>query len=321
MRVRMDDPTLQVCGGSFEALDRHATLVRGALLLEGDGIIDYSIGDADFVNSACNIASAACTKATTGAVFATTPMLEHEVVHAARILDAEIELRSSPIEEGLATIFGGDRFDDIDPGLDPSIILRDDQLQSAREYHDAGQMIALLLRQDGVEAFRRFDLLAGTVGEEDAFSMVYGQSKQQFVDATSAEAHCKQSQWWTPLLECDGELIEADPATGSLVLTGNLACGHADVRGPRDETMWISRRFRLERPTSTLSYAVEMPEDATLEIVACGGGCPDRFAYIGTRYQVGSVVNGLPALDPGEYFLRMSRPVSEQDGYFEVVLQ
>jgi hypothetical protein len=64
-----------------------------------------------------------------------------------------------------------------------------------------------------------------------------------------------------------------------------------------------------------------MPEDATLEVVACDGGCPERFVYIGTIDQVGSVANGLPALEPGEYFLRMSRPISDDDGRFEIVLR
>src|SRR5262245_8018018 len=53
VRVRMDDPEIEVCGGSFEALDRHAELVREALLLEGDGVVEYSIGDQDFVESVC----------------------------------------------------------------------------------------------------------------------------------------------------------------------------------------------------------------------------------------------------------------------------
>lgn len=45
MRVRMGDPGIEVCGGSFEALDRHAELVREALLLRGDEVVEYSIGD------------------------------------------------------------------------------------------------------------------------------------------------------------------------------------------------------------------------------------------------------------------------------------
>jgi hypothetical protein len=69
-----------------------------------------------------------------------------------------------------------------------------------------------------------------------------------------------------------------------------------------------------------LTYDIDMPEDATLEIVACNGGCPERFVYIGTNDQVGSFGNGLPSLEPGEYFLRMSRPVGDSDGRFEITL-
>ncbi|MEX1363772.1 MAG: hypothetical protein AB1Z98_11635, partial [Nannocystaceae bacterium] len=81
VRVRMDDPGIQVCGGSFEALDRHAQLVREALLLQGDGIIDYSIGDEDFVDQACNLESPiACTNGTDGRVFTAVPFNAHEIV-------------------------------------------------------------------------------------------------------------------------------------------------------------------------------------------------------------------------------------------------
>ena len=65
-----------------------------------------------------------------------------------------------------------------------------------------------------------------------------------------------------------------------------------------------------------------MPDDAILEIVGCSGGCPERFVYLGTRDQVSSVLDGLPALEPGEYFLRLSRPAtSREDGRFQIVLR
>jgi hypothetical protein len=53
----MDDPGIQVCGGTFEALDRHAALVREAMLLEGDGVVEYSIADEDLVQDICSGAS------------------------------------------------------------------------------------------------------------------------------------------------------------------------------------------------------------------------------------------------------------------------
>lgn len=320
VRVRMDDPDIEVCGGSFEALDRHAALVRQALLLEGDEVVEYSIGDQDFVDERCNVESRACTKSTTGEVFTSIPMLEHEVVHAIRVLDPVLDLRSSAFEEGLATLFGGDRFDDESPSLDPSIILVDRELTGALEYYYAGQTMALLLERHGMDAFRGFDTQASHVNDNEAFLAAFDESKEQFVAAVENVPYCEQSQWWAPLLECDGEPITADPLTDVLALSGELDCGEADVYGPRDERMWVSRHFRLDRRTSLLGYDIDMPEDATLEIVACEGGCPERFAYIGTRYQVGSIGNGLPALEPGDYFLRMSRPVANGDGHFEVVL-
>lgn len=86
--------------------------------------------------------------------------------------------------------------------------------------------------------------------------------------------------------------------------------------------IWTSRHFRLDERAISIGYDFEMPEDATLEIVGCSSGCPERFAYIGESHQVGSVASGLPSLEPGEYFLRMSRPLDgEGDGRFEVTLQ
>ena len=321
VRVRMDDPGIEVCGGSFEALDRHAELVREALLLEGDGVVEYSIGDQDFVDERCNLdMPAPCTQVTTGDVFTSIPMLEHEIVHAVRVLDPELALLSSSFEEGLATMFGGDRFDDDGPPLDSSILLSERQLEGALEYYHAGQTMALLLERHGRDAFRSFNTLASTMGEDDAFLAAFGESKEQFVTATEDAAYCEQSQWWTPLLECDGEPATADPMTGALVLSGSLDCRSPDVYGPRSERMWTSRHFRLDETTNNLSYEFDIPEDAVLEIVACGGGCPSRFAYIGARDQLGSILHGVPALEPGEYFLRLSRPISGDDGFFQVVM-
>lgn len=322
VRVRMDDPDIEVCGGSFEALDRHAELVREALLLEGDGVVEYSIGDQDFVDEACNLdMPAPCTKSTTGNVFTSSPMHEHELVHAVRLLDPELTFRSSPFEEGLATMFGGDRFNDGNPPLDPSILLNEEQLEGALEYHHAGQTMTLLLTRHGINAFRNFDTLASTTDKGDAFLEAFGETKEEFVAAVDDAHHCEQTQWLAPLLECDGEPTTADPTTGALVLSGNLSCGSPDVYGPRSGRMWTSRHFLLERRTTSLTYEFDIPEDATLEVVSCEGGCPERFVYIGTREQLGSVQHGVPALEPGEYFLRLSRQTASDDGFFQAVIQ
>lgn len=325
VRVRMEDPGIQVCGGSFEALDRHAELVREALLLEGDDVVDYSIGDAELVESVCASEASnspdGCTYPDVGYVYTTIPFVPHEIVHAVRIKDPELAFLSSPIEEGLATVFGADWFGVNSPPLDARGILAEQFVTGADEYHQAGQTVAILLDRHGVEAFRDFDLSARTASEARAFEDVFGETKDEFAEYAESVPHCDQSQWWMPLLECDGEPLTADPETGAVTLTGNIRCGEPDVNGPDFGRMWVSRHFRLDEPTGVLGYSFDLPQDATLEIVGCSGGCPERFVYLGTATQVGSFSNGLPSLDPGEYFLRMSRPVSDDDGFFEVVLE
>lgn len=325
IRVRMDDPSIEVCAGSFEALDRHAALVREALLLEGDAVVEYSIGDQEFVNAACDGALVdspfACTTIAEGHVFTRHPFIPHEIVHSVRRLDPELGHLTSAFEEGLATMFGSDSEGAGTAPLGALELLADDHVVGSEEYHRSGQMMAILLDEQGADAFREFDVLARVSNEDEAFEEVFGLTKEELAVLAEAAPHCEQSQWWVPLLECDGAPIEADPQTGTLVLEGEVSCDAPDVRGPEYGRMWTSRHFQLDRRTSTLAYEIDMPEDATLEIAACAGGCPDRFVYSGTRNQVGSVLNGLPALDPGEYFLRMSRPVgSDDDGSFEVVL-
>ncbi|MCX4240167.1 hypothetical protein OEB96_06055 [Paraliomyxa miuraensis] len=321
VRVRMEDPSIEVCGGSFEGLDRHVELVREALLLEGDGVVEYSIGDEDFVDAGCDGSPLGCTKATSGNVFTSLPLHQHEIVHAVRALDPELEYRSSAFEEGLATLFGSDDLDnDIRP-LEVMDILTASHVGGREEYFRAGHAMAILRDRHGAAAFRRFDVSSASMDEDQAFIEAFGESKEQFAAAAEGEPVCEQSQWWVPLLECEGEPIVADPATDDLVLRGDLSCAAEDVRGPRGGWMWTFRHFRLDRSTSTIDYQINMPEDAMLEIVGCYGGCPGRFAYIGGRYDVGSILNGLPTLEPGEYFLRMSRPTTEGAGDFEVVLQ
>ncbi len=321
VRVRMDDTATEMCEGSFEALDRHAELVREALLLEGDGMIEYSIGDADFVDERCSNRPTGCTYTTTGEVFTSQPFLPHEIVHAVRVQDPRTSLRSSPFEEGLATLFGANDLPEGTVPLDAMGILADTDLGENADYFRAGYAMALLLERHGADRFRSFDLLARDRSEDRAFEEAFGETKAEFAAVADEAPLCDHTQWWVPLLECDGEPTVADPETGVLTLTGNLDCGEPDVQGPEYGRLWTSRHFRLEERAISIGYHFQMPDDATLEVVSCNGGCPERFAYIGTRYQVGSIANGLPSLEPGEYFLRMSRPVSDDDGEFEIIFE
>jgi hypothetical protein len=321
VRVRMDDPEIEVCGGSFEALDRHAELVRDALLLDGDGVIEYSIGDQGFVDERCTDSPNACTKTTTGAVFVSEPFILHEIVHAVRILDPHISLRSSPIEEGLATLFGSDDLGEGTVSLDAIGILEDTNVIGASEYYRAGYLMALLLERHGTEQLRTFDLLGREHPEDQAFAEAFGESATDFATVANGVPLCEQSQWWAPLLECDGEPIAVDPATDGFSFTGNLGCEEDRTLGPRRGRMWTFWHFRLDEPVGPLGYMFDFPEDATLEIVSCDMSCPLRFAYSGGRYDVGAVDGGLPRLEPGEYFLRLSRPVSNEDGEFDIVLE
>lgn len=322
----MDDPGMQVCGGTFEALDRHAALVREALLLEGEGIVEYSIGDRDFVQSICSSAAAdapdACAFPDSGWIYTSEPFVPHEIVHSVRWLDPRVGRLSSPFEEGLATLFGADWPDDPVIPLGSQELLDERYVSGLRDYDRAGQLMSILLERHGHEALRDFDALARVTSEDAAFHEAFGETKEEFAAAAETMPIGEQSQWWMPLLECDGEPITADPETGLLVLRGNLSCGEPDVKGPEYGRMWTSRRFRLDAPTSFwYSYDFDLPEDATLEIVGCHGGCPERFAYIGTRDQIGGLGDGgLGDLEPGEYFLRLSRPVSDDDGAFELVI-
>jgi hypothetical protein len=327
IRARMQDPGIQVCGGTFEALDRHAALVREALLLEGDGVIEYSIGDEDLVHPICAGAAsdtpdACATIPELGRVYTTVPYVPHEIVHAMRLLDPKIRLLSSPIEEGLATLFGADWPDDIIIPLEVQAILGERYVTGLREYDRAGQTLSILFDRHGLEAFREFDERARTASEDVAFVEVFGETKEEFAAIAETMPICEQSQWWIPLVECDGESIIADSETGQLTLTGNVSCGESDVKGPEWGRMWTSRHFRLDSRTTRWDYDfVEMPEDATLEIVSCDGGCPQRFAYIGVKYEIWSYGdNALGDLEPGEYYLRMSRPVADDAGHFEIVI-
>lgn len=326
IRARMQDPGIQVCGGTFEALDRHAALVREALLLEGDGFIEYSIGDEDFVVSGCPGAPVdtfvGCVSRPEGNVFTTIPFLPHEIVHATRVLDPRLSRRSSIFEEGLATMLGSDDLGNGTGPLNVQDLFADAHVAGGIEYFGAGHAMANLLRLHGTDSFRRFDEMAGMMNEDVAFAEAFGESKQQFATTAEAMIICEQSQWWAPLLECDGEPMTADPETGQLRLTGDLSCSEYDVQGPENDKIWTSRHFRLDSRTTRWDYDfVEMPEDAILEIVSCDGGCPERFAYSGVKYEIWSYGdNALGDLEPGEYFLRMSRPVADDAGHFEILI-
>jgi hypothetical protein len=326
VRVRMDDPGIQVCGGTFEALDRHAALVREALLLEGDETIEYSIGDQDFVNLGCvgsPIDSVpACSTRPQGNIFTTEPFIPHEIVHSARARDPAISRRTPIFEEGLAVMFGSDNLSSGSGPLEAYDRFVDAQIVGGIEAFQVGHTMAILLDRHTVNAFREFDERARTMSEDAAFAEIFSETKEEFAAVAETMPICEQSQWWMPLLECDGEPITTDPETGLLTLTGNVSCGDPDVKGPEYGRMWTSRRFRLDSHAWRWKYQFDMPEDATLEIVGCHGGCPQRFAYIGVKYEIWSFGdNALGDLEPGDYFLRMTRPVADDDGHFEVVIE
>lgn len=323
LRVRMQDPTMEVCGGTFEALNRHAELVREVLLLEGDGLVEYSVVDADFVDAACVPLEdpRACAEPSTGRIYTSSLLDQHEIVHAVRFLDPKLSVRSPAIEEGLATHFGSDDLGEQTYPLEVMAILDAPHVGGLEDYFRAGHTMAMLLDRHQLPAFRDFDVASTAKDEELAFAETFGESRAEFASVAEGEPVCEQSQWWVPLLECDGEPITADPSTDQLVLSGDLSCAAADVKGPRANRIWTSRHFRLDRQTSELGYRFDMPEDAMLEVVSCEGGCPERFAYRGSHSAVSSVRNGLPALEPGDYFIRIYRPLANEGGDFEIVLQ
>ena len=327
VRVRMDDPDIEVCGGTFEGLDRHAALVREALRLEGDEVVEYSIGDEDFVRPICTSPATdtpvGCAFPDSGRIYTSVPYVPHEIVHSVRHLDPRLGHLSAPFEEGLATLLGADWPDDPVIPLEAQAIFDERYVTGLREYDRAGQMMSILFERHGVEAFREFDETARTVGEDTAFADVFGETKEEFAAAAETMPICEQSQWWVPLVECDGEPITANPATGLLTLSGNVSCGEPDVKGPEYGRMWASRRFRLDSHASwPVSYDFEFPDDSTIEVVECNRGCPERFAYIGTRLEIGGYGgNALGDLEPGDYFLRVIRPVSsDTDGAFKFVV-
>jgi len=322
VRVRMDDEEIPVCGGTFEALDLHAGLVREALLLEGrERIIEYSIGDRDFVEEQCGDPSAGCAFPDTGNVFVSAPIIQHEIVHAVRILDPEIKLLSSAVEEGLATVFGADFGGSGTIPLQALEILDKERVVGGPDYYRAGQVMAILLERHGIEAFRRFDVLARRTTEDSAFLEVFGETKEDFAQAAEAAPQCDPTRWRAPIFECSGAPERQDPDTGQLVLSGSLDCGAPDVIGPTSGTAWTTRHFEITKRTNELRYEFDFAEDVVLEIVGCNPGCPDRFTYSGGRWEVGSF-GGIRDLEPGEYFIRMSRPISSaaDDGWFEIVL-
>lgn len=321
VRVRMEDESIQVCGGTFEGLDRHAALAREAMLLDWNGdLVEYSLGHIDFLEDACIGTTLGCANSDTGHVFTRRPFHLHEVVHSVRFLDPNRTLHSSPIEEGLATLFGAGVGSEGTTSLEALKTLQLEQVGGDTDYYRSGQLMAMLIATYGIETFRAFDLAASRDDENAAFASVFGVTKTEFAAIAEETPQCSSSQWWQPLLECAGEPELPDPDTGQVTFTGDLRCDSSDVYGPaQGDNMWTSRHFQIDDMVPPFYYEMDFPEDTTLEVVGCDGGCPERFVYRGGRWDVGSVANGIPGLEPGEYFMRLSRPVSDEPGPFRIV--
>ncbi|MCH9687434.1 MAG: hypothetical protein K0V04_38725 [Deltaproteobacteria bacterium] len=317
LRVRVEDPTTVICEGSFEAIERHATLVRDVLALDGrDRILDYSVVEPDSIGQWCSSTSTACTHSPPGQVFTATPVLLHEVTHAVRILNPDTRLLSPALEEGMAVLYGDEVFRAQTPPLMAESLLQE-QIVTVDQYLRTGLLTNILVQRHGLDDFMRFDRLAATTPEDEAFAEVFGETKDQFAQAADDHEACAPQQWREPLLECDDAPVMPDPATGRIVLTGNLSCGDPQVVGPTFSWMTTTRHFRVLESHSSPGHRVDVPRGTTVELVGCQAGCPERYYY---DYFAGPVRGYFPTLEPGDYVVRLTRPVADDAGPFTLEL-
>ncbi len=334
---RVTDDAPRYCEGVPEYLDRYAGALHDELQVDFDGDLTiYALANSTEVRSFEQEGHLLAFSAEEG-ILSATPVFEHELVHA-------VQTRSYGnqylLTEGLAELFGGD-------ARTPDRVLTDGTAQELAEhveeeegirgyaYGDAGRFVAYVDRRFGRETLLRLLTSASrddvTVEQfsarvQDATGVAWDEIASEF-DRSEV---CVQHEYWNaspacaaaePLSLCDG--------TEDAWHTVELDCSAPDVLGERDDftgetgpEVWTYRTVTFDKPGRYGMFILGQwgaESVGYLDLKRCSGGCGSFLQ----RFSVPtgpSVAEDFEIEEPGDYLLKIARPVGAQNRLeFQVV--
>lgn len=278
-----------VCGGSFEALDRHAAATSDYAVARGvetrtSPYRYYWVQPDELDGGPCAEGPApGCFSPRNDAIYATR-FYPHEVVHAEFASG-----HSSFVDEGFATLLGGSRFVDVPDTPVQTVI---DQAAGValpgEDYELAAKFVAAaealypeesmgqLLQTRRADDFRAMATAAEDLDLDDIVSLHDNANTCSFDAVRQAVTECTM-----PPVAWNGPTWTAD---------GQVDCAASDVMGPnRDDEVWVVRSFEIE---AAGEYTVRFEGDATVRLSSCENRfCESGFSFNGRGFDDPS--NGL----------------------------
>jgi hypothetical protein len=345
------DDAIEVCGGSRDFLDQHAGRLKSIRGLDV-GPISYFTVPLETVRDACRNAEAlACAVPTK--VYASEPVIVHELVHAVRNTQEDFPLPGSKMfEEGLADLYDNrgnyiGRNRQAEGSLELPNDLESSLIQSIESpvptYYRilASFYLSALADKYGDLAVWDFVTQTGELRDGRPLREIFEENFPESFDAFNTEfsqpTRCSEWAKTRHLLECEEDGPDIDASLDTLILratdSGEMNCLSPEVVGPRRGEMWTTRTFDVTERIDLLflgavSSEDEDEEDAIREqpdedlvyawITKCGGGCSNSRAemLLGDGPFLTNPVN---ELEPGRYLVRFVRPY-DQPGYAALTL-
>lgn len=300
------------CGGSFQALDRHASAV--ASWAEERGVPTrteryryYWASAAEFeAAEACKKSSVACFYSDREAVYA-HGFFPHEIVHAEFASG-----HSSFVDEGMATLLGGLRFRQVPDDVDIPRLIDDTagETLGIGNYEVAAKFMRATAELDP-EGFLPASMTTRRDDGFESFAPKLSVDVRDAVDFDAAHRECWFDAVRIPISECSApplpwstpELWEA---------SGVVDCTNEATVGPNlDSDIWVTLPFDV--PESG-RYTLSFDGDAYVRLLRCDAGfCGEigPWDVEGLGVYLLSGLDGYRELIAGRYWFEVRRELGD----------
>ncbi|MEM7160540.1 MAG: hypothetical protein AAF799_47325 [Myxococcota bacterium] len=305
------DPSLPICGGSLDYIDR---FVEHYVDHSSLGVLDEPVR---FFYVTEELAFEICGRfACAGRGHAYSPWLTHphELVHTIRHRQQQ-PLGHNFFEEGAAQLYDAT----VDPSWPETFTITEalqyPQALAGSHYDQAGHLMSFVRHRWSYHAVETLlDEMVDVTTEpelEDGLVEALGIGIDQ-LDADYREHYprCDGIGWREMPIECSSDplpWVRDENGRGSIDRDiPDFACGHPDAIGPAEGRVWTSFTFDVEEPGEHL---IQIPDIAgmSLELGSCDLGCDLGVAQWSDREDFGTILE-LPA---GRHVLRLSRALDD----------
>lgn len=325
----------RVCGGTLAYLDSYFGALKRKFGAPDDLSLDYFyIGDENIDGLPCPESFVGCESASLGAVFAREVVLEHELVHAARVASSH-----AVIEEETAMVWGDDwLWTSEATSIRDALAAADGRELPPNDYGTAGHFVSFLANDygsfDTFAAFADDTRYRDSTAELDAAANAsYGHPMAELL--RGYDGYRDENGWCPPFRYRDASLsceVSAElPCSWRVAQDGvelffdfevDLSCASDDAIGPKGAdyqgaggggVAWASRVIRPPIATGWV-ISVTAADDETLSLVdqgdilveACSGGCSHRQKVF-TLEETPSIV----LVDMSDYRIRLRQYTSD----------